>query len=444
VTSLAHRVSGVALGIELVPVAAVAAIGAAAIILAAAWPIQILLATLAAAGILICLIRVDVAVLVLVAFAPLEFAITLGATSQLSPTKLAGLICFASFVLFAVATNRRLVFDRVHAVAAAILAIALLSTLGAEDQSFALKTTTRYASFVALCFIVSQFVGSHRLQTRIAWVLSIASAITGALALQSFFAGDFSAARLPLGDPGDIGFILATTLPFTFWLTRERGIRRALALALIAVILVAALLTLSRGTVVGLGAGLAWILVSDPRRSLRVVLAGGLVAVLAFAAIVHFGHDQIETGLERKSIVAGQNVDTRLAAWGAAARFSVDHPLVGIGPGNFRIRYPDYADVPAGVSTVSVVHNSFLDIAAELGPLAMLLFIAYIVLVFHRLTIAVRQERGPPAFAVAARTSLVIGLAASLTLTEQYYAPFWLLGGLAVALARETPAAASS
>ena len=443
-TSLAHRVSGVTLGIELVPVAAVAAIGGAAVILAAAWPVQILLATLAAAGILICFIRVDVAVLVLVAFAPLEFAITLGATSQFSPTKLAGLVCFTSFALFAVATNRRLVFDRVQAVAAVILGIALLSTLGAEDQSLALKTTTRYASFVALCFVVSQFVGNHRLQTRIAWVLSIASAITGALAVETFFAGDYSAARLPLGDPGDIGFILATTLPFTFWLTRERGVRRALALLLIGVILVAALLTLSRGTVVGLGAGLVWILVSDPRRSLRAVLAGGVVAVLAFAVIVHFAHNTIETGLERKSLVAQQNVDTRLDAWSAAARFSVDHPLLGIGPGNFRIRYPAYADVPEGVSTVSVVHNSFLDIAAELGPLAMLLFIAYVILVFHRLTIAVRQHRGPPAFAVAARTSLVIGLAASLTLTEQYYAPFWLLGGLAVALARDTPAAASS
>ena len=76
--------------------------------------------------------------------------------------------------------------------------------------------------------------------------------------------------------------------------------------------------------------------------------------------------------------------------------------------------------------------------------MSMVLFIGYIVLVFQRLTIAVRHERGPPAFAIAARTSLVIGIVASLTLTEQYFAPFWLLGGLAVALARDTPASAPS
>ena len=271
-------------------------------------------------------------------------------------------------------------------------------------------------------------------------MLSIGSAVTGVLALSSFFSGTSSAARLPLGDPGDIGFILATTLPFTFWLARERGPTRAAAIGLIGVILVASILTLSRGTIVGLGAGLVWFLVSDPRRNFRVVLAGGVVAVVALAGVIHFGGNRIEQGLEAKEKVAQSNVDERLAAWSAAARFSADHPLLGIGPGNFRIHYPEYAEVPAGVSTVSVVHNSFLDIAAELGPPAMLLFIAYIVLVFHRLTVAVRERRGPPGFAVAARTSLVIGLAASLTLTEQYFAPFWLLGGLAVALARDEPA----
>ena len=443
-TALANRVSRFPLGADALPALAVGVTGIAAVLLASVWPAQVLAVAVTAAAVVICLVRVEVAVLVLVAFAPLELAITWGASSQLSPTKLAGLLCFTSFAFFAAATNRRLVFDRVQGVAVLILGFALVSTIFAHDQPLAVKTTTRYASFVALCFVVGQFVGNHRLQTRLAWVLSIASAVTGALALQEFFTGREWAARLPLGDPGDVGFILATTLPFAFWLTRERGARRVFALVLVGVILVAALLTLSRGTVVGLGAGLIWILVTDPRRSLRTTLAGGLVAAVAFAGVVHFGGNRIEAGLHGKEKVAQQNIESRLAAWSAAARFAADNPLVGIGPGNFRIRYHEYVDPPPGIATLAVVHNSFLDVAAELGPLAMVLFIGYIVVVFQRLTIAVRQDRGPPAFAIAARTSLVIGIVASLTLTEQYFAPFWLLGGLAVALARDTPASAPS
>jgi O-antigen ligase len=439
-----YRASGSTLGIDVLAVSAVAAVGVASVAMAAAWPAQVLLVLAATAGVLVCLVRVDVAILALVAISPLELAISWGANSQLSPTKLVGLLCFASFAFFAIATNRRLVFDRVQGVAVLILGCALLSTLLAQDQSAAVKTTTRYASFVALCFVVSQFVGDHRLLSRLAWVLSISSAVTGALALENFLSGDSFAARLPLGDPGDVGFILATTLPFTFWLTRERGPRRVLALALVGVIVVAALLTLSRGTVVGLAAGLLWILITDPRRSLRVTLAGGVVAAIALIGIVHFDRDRIESGIRGKEEVAQANVEARLAAWSAAGRFAVNNPLVGIGPGNFRNRYYEYVDPPVGVSTVAVVHNSFLDIAAELGPIAMLLFVVYIIFVFQRLTIAVREGRGPPSFAIAARTSLVIAVAASFTLTEQYFAPFWLLGGLAVALAHDRPSPATS
>lgn len=443
-SALTERISRPSFGVEVVPVVGVAAVGVVAALLVAAWPAQVLLAILTLAAITVCLLQVEMAVLVLVAFAPLELAITMGANSQLSPTKLAGLLCFTSFALFAIGTNRRLVFDRVQGMALVILTIALFSTIGASDQGLAAQTTARYASFVALCFVVAQFVGNHRLETRIAWVLSIGSAITGALALSSFYTGDSAAARLPLGDPGDIGFILATTLPFTFWLTRERGLRRALAIVLICVILVASILTLSRGTVVGLGAGLVWILVSDPRRSVRATLVGGLAGLLIIGGVVQFGDERIETGLEGKARVAQENVYVRFAAWNAAARFAADNPIIGVGPGNFRTEYNDFSDVPPGTSTVKVVHNSILDVAAELGVLAMLAFIAYLVLVFQRLTVAVRKNRGPPGFAVAARTSLVIGIVAGMTLTEQYYAPFWLLGGLAVALARDGTAPTSA
>src|SRR5262249_3504506 len=147
-------------------------------------------------------------------------------------------------------------------------------------------------------------------------------------------------------------------------------------------------------------------------------------------------------GLKGKELVAQRNVETRLDAWRAAARFAGDNPLLGIGPGNFRTRYPASIDAPPGTKTVTVVHNSYLDIAGELGFVALVLFLAYLGLVFWRLTRAVRERRGLPGLAVAAATSLVIGICAGFALTEQYYAPFWLLGGLAVALTRERPLAA--
>ena len=126
--------------------------------------------------------RVEFPILLLVATALLEAIFTPGAGSQLSVTKVVGALAFASFALNAVVARRRLYLDAGHVLVFGLLAIAMVSTLQAEHIPEAVTTTTRYASFVALFFVVSQFVGDHRFQARIAWVLSISSAIAGALA----------------------------------------------------------------------------------------------------------------------------------------------------------------------------------------------------------------------------------------------------------------------
>jgi O-antigen ligase len=411
--------------------------GAALVAAATRSPVEILVVVAAVAAVVVCTLRVEIAILLLVASIPLELAITLGSSSQLTITKLAGALCFGAFALNAVATQRRLRFDLGHALVFLLLAIALVSTLQAEELSPAIVTTTRYASFVALFFIVSQFVGAATLQRRIAWTLSVGSAVTGVLASWNFLSGATLSARLPNGDPNDIAFVLATTLPFTMWLLRERGWRRAAATVLTVVIGVSILLTLSRGALVGLGTGLVWYTLAERRRG-RAALVGSAAAIgLAVLIVVQLEHHRIETGLRAKEKVASSNVQTRLEAWSAAARLAADHPLTGVGPGNFQFRYLEATGRPPGTKGLAVVHDTYLDVASELGLVALVLFGAYLVVAFSRLSTAVRRALGPPGFASAARVSLVIALAAGLTLSEQYFAPFWLLGALASALVHE-------
>jgi len=399
-------------------------------------PLEVLLGIAAVAAVVLCTLRIELAVLLLIATAPLEFAITIGSNSQLTITKLAGAVCFGAFALNALATQRRLIFDLAHGLVFFLLAIALVSTLQAEDASRAILVTTRYTSFVALFFVVSQFVGDHRLQRGIAWTLSLGCCVTGMLASWNFLSGATLSARLPQGDPNDIAFILATTLPFTVWLLRERGPRRVAALGMTVVIVISILLTLSRGALVGLGAGLVWYTLFE-RRNSRALIAGAIAIALALFLVVHLGHQQIATGLRAKEKVASTNIQTRLEAWDAAARLAVDRPLLGVGPGNFQLHYLEETGRPPGTKGLAVAHDAYLDLAAELGIVAMVVFITYLVLVFVRLTAAVRRGLGAPGFAPACRVSLVIAVVAALTLTEQYFAPFWLLGALATAMIHE-------
>jgi putative inorganic carbon (HCO3(-)) transporter len=386
--------------------------------------------------VVICNVRVEVAVLALVALGPLELAFPSSLNSQLTPTKIVGALAFVGFALNAFVTGRRIVFDRAHGIVLAILALAMLSTLQTTDTGGALTTTTRYGSFVALFFVVSQFVGDHRLQRRIAWALSIGSTITGFLAVREFLSGKALLARLPEGDPNDVAFVLATTLPLTLWLLREPGVRRVLASAMVGMISVAVVLTFSRGALVGLGAGLLWKLLVD-RGHLRVIVAGGVTAATAILLVVFLAGGQVDTGLKAKGKIASNNVSTRLQAWHLAAKLAAEKPLLGIGPGQFRNVYGKETDQLPGTPPLKVVHNAYLDVAAELGVVAAILFLAYLALVFVRAWSARVNGRGPPGFAGALTIALLIGSVSALTLSEQYYAPFWLLGALATALWHE-------
>jgi putative inorganic carbon (hco3(-)) transporter len=400
-------------------------------------PTGVLLAVGVAVIVLVCALRVDVALLLLVATAPLEGAFAFGADSQLTIAKLAGALAFGSFFLFALATHRRLLFDRSHAIIVLILALALLSTLQAEDVPQGLSTTVRYASFVGLYVVVSQFVGHHGLQRRIAWVLSLGGTLAGVLMIENFVAERTFQATLTYAQPNDTAFVLATTLPLTFWLLRERFAVRLAAVLMISVMSAGIVLSFSRGALVGLGAA-ALVHVLTERRHALLILLGALAAVVATFTFVRANPGQIELGLEKKQSIAQSNVQSRLDAWRGAVELVEERPLLGVGPGNFRNHFYDATGNPPGTEKVVVVHNAYLDVAAELGVLAMLLFLAYVGLILWRANDAVGARAGPPGFAAALRSALIVAAVASLFLSEQYYAPLWLLGGLATALWRET------
>jgi putative inorganic carbon (hco3(-)) transporter len=396
-------------------------------------PELVILAFAAAVVVFVCAVRVDFALLLLVATVPLEGAIQLGSGSDITISKLAGGLCFASFFLFALATRRRLLFDGSHALILVLLGLALLSTLQATEVPQALSTTVRYASFVALYIVVSQFVGDHRLQRRLVWVLSAASTVAGLLAIENFLSGAELQAALPYTSTNDTAFVLATTLPLTFWLLRGGIGTRVAAVAMIGVMSASIVLSFSRGALVGLAAA-AVVHVLTQRRHVLVLLLGVLAALVATFAFVRTNPAQIETGFEAKQRVADENVASRLEAWKGAVELIEERPLLGVGPNNYREHFYEATGRPPGTDNPLVVHNAYLDVGAELGVIAMLLFLAYVGVVLWRSNVATRSGNGPPGYATAVRSALIVAAVASLFLSEQYYAPLWLLGGLATAL----------
>lgn len=383
-------------------------------------------------GLVMLVARIDFAILLVVATAPLEGAFASG-PAGVSVTKLAGFICIAAFV-YALARERRpLVFESGQALVLGILALALLSTAWAQDTSAAITTTTRYASFAVIYVIVTQFGHDRVLQRRIAWTLALTCTVAAGLGLNEYLTGNAQLATLPYAQQNDFAFILATSLPFMFFLLGRTRALRPFLLAAIALVSAAILLSLSRGAFLGLAAGFVVFVLTD-RRRVQVTLTAGALAAAGTLLVIHSNPQRFHEALSLKSSVAQQNVSTRFGAWGAAARLASDHPLLGVGPGNFQFHYNQLTGQPLGTFTLTVAHNALLDVAAELGLLAMCLLALYLVLAFVRLTTSLQRGYGDPAFVRALRISLTIAIVSAMFLSEQYFLPFWLLGALAAAI----------
>lgn len=204
---------------------------------------------------------------------------------------------------------------------------------------------------------------------------------------------------------------------------------KAVIVAAVAVELVYLGVTRTRGAWVGAICGLAAVLWFTRVRwsARRLALAAGLAAAVALAATFpgRFNpHDAGDTKrysdvvqvLEGGVDVHSTAVRTRIGLWRRTLEMIADHPWLGVGPGNWPVFFPVYAEPGAtadGVLSVAVeprqAHDDVLERTAETGVigLAALLFFAVGVARSARRHLAVTERRHPVAGAAGALVTLV-------------------------------------
>jgi putative inorganic carbon (HCO3(-)) transporter len=372
--------------------------------------------------------RTDLALLALIAVQPIEQAFP---PNALSPTKVAGAICLVTLILDLIATGRPLRFDGAHALLFVLLAIGCASTLIAHSPSDAVATTIRYGGFVLLFVITTQFVDDPSLISRLLWVLTVSGAVAAVLAISNMLGGRSLFAKPSYGDSNDLAYILATTLPLTAWMIVRSRRFRPLAVACFLTMAMGLVLTLSRGAFVGLAVGVVFLAWTEPRTRRAVVLS--IIVVGAVAAGLATTHRAIwVTAVNAKERVAAANVESRLELWHAAAIMTAEHPLLGVGPGNFSSEAVQTLGRPVGAPSF-VAHDAYLEVAAEFGVGGFIAFLAFLIMQWSRLARAVSHPDLRPLVS-AVRVSFVIAVVGALTLSEQFYAPIWITASLATLL----------
>jgi O-antigen ligase len=80
----------------------------------------------------------------------------------------------------------------------------------------------------------------------------------------------------------------------------------------------------------------------------------------------------------------------RMAHWQAGWSMAIDHPLVGVGPGNYEVAYDRYY-LPGWPLALGHAHNIYINTFAELGLLGLAAFLLFLGTLFARIIRALRR-----------------------------------------------------
>jgi len=208
-----------------------------------------------------------------------------------------------------------------------------------------------------------------------------------------------------MGEPNFYAYGSVVALPIC--LAGLLGRRRKWAWAAAAAPSAAALvLSYSRAAFLAVIAGAVWVVLRAPRGRLVALLM--LVAALLIGAIVApEAYIRRVTGVS--TLRSDPSVQWRVDAWRAAVQAVHDYPMFGVGAGNItRI-------TPRGL----YAHNSYLEVAAELGIPGLLAFLAIFALSLRDAFRFSAQTKGSSRF-------MMIGLQAALVAT----AVFWFFASM--------------
>jgi O-antigen ligase len=324
---------------------------------------------------------------------------------------------------------------------------ATASALWAMDSGVALANAFRLTQGILLAFVVYTALREPR-HLRWLFVAIVAGAVMTTILGGVFVSPEGQAdelARLAggIGDANQFAALLITPLAVSaFVLAGARGLARAALLGVVLLLTVALLLSQSRGGLVSLAVVLVF----------TVVLAGPVRprAVVAVLAIVAVGVTYLvvlapAATLERVTTFANAGGTGRGDLWNVALRVAEDHPLLGVGAGNFILVEPEYSASGINISRIDivfdqtkVVHNTFLQLLTELGAIGLAAFLLVVGAAVVGSFRAISRMRGVPLDVELLVRGFTVGLLGVLAAysfeSSQYEKQLWLLLGVGLAI----------
>jgi putative inorganic carbon (HCO3(-)) transporter len=327
---------------------------------------------------------------------------------------------------------------------------AVASALWAPDPRLALTSGTgsalRLTQGILLLFIVFTAFRERRHVWWFVWAFLGGTAFAVVIGLAGVYgvSATENDSRLSGGfdDPNELAAVLVPALvlcAFAFVAAGRRPIRWLYA-GLAALFFYSFAQTDSQAGIVALVVALLLAVVVSGR-----VRPRAAVAVACFFLFATVYYTFVTEPVALQTIGSQNNVGARESLWTVAGRIVRDHPVAGVGAGNFGVAEQSYTaksiNLPRAdlVTESELAHNSYLQVLAELGVVGLLAFLGVIGgSLWFALRAARTFEAGMDWELEMLSRGLFIGTIGMLTAyffaTNQYEKQLWLLVAIGAAL----------
>jgi probable O-glycosylation ligase (exosortase A-associated) len=243
-----------------------------------------------------------------------------------------------------------------------------------------------------------------------------------------------------LHDENDFSLLMNVMLPFAIFLFMyESSLKRKVLYITSAVLsIVSIVISFSRGGFVGLLVVLIIVWLCSPRKIMTLTIVSLLTLV-----ILNVAGDSYWARIDSITATDQGTARERMDSWNAGWNMFLDNPM-GVGGGNFPVRFPEYqpADMPHGMYG-RAAHSFWFTLISETGIPGIILFILLIVANFHDINFIRKvKDKNDSDVKFARYLSLAFiasfcGFFASGTfITVNYYPHFYYLTAMVVVTRR--------
>lgn len=273
-----------------------------------------------------------------------------------------------------------------------LLGVALIPIAVWPSRSIDLLTD-QFFKVVSIFVLMVNLIDTRARLHSIMKLVVVCGVLVALVTIRSYLAGELDITHVSTGVPGEtagtyfantneLALMLDLLLPIAVVLAvTGKGLVRLSYGICAALIGIAAVITFSRGGFLGLasiGCVLLWKLGRGKRMTMVLV---SLLLVGVFAAAMPGGYSERLFTILNPANDPTNSAQERQVLLGRAIEVAFHHPFIGIGIGNFN----EYS------SNGKVAHNSYIEIAAELGWSGLVIYMIFLIAPFRWLR---RIERG--------------------------------------------------